>query len=117
MARDAAVGAHRPKPPVSVAPSSRLARFCDRLPRAWTLTPKRRRLLALGLAAPGFALVFSAPLHRNLALLALGGALFAAALIFRRLSEPLFARAGAGALWPPAYEAPQPARPKEVNDA
>lgn len=71
------------------------------LPLAWTMNPRRRRLLVLGLAAPGFALITTAPLHRTFALLALGAVLFAAALIFRRRTEPAFVRAEAAGHWPP----------------
>ncbi|MGH6970834.1 MAG: hypothetical protein ACREEQ_04415, partial [Caulobacteraceae bacterium] len=43
-----------PGPPLSGTEFRRLARLSARLPLAWTLSPRRRRLLVLGLAAPGF---------------------------------------------------------------
>ena len=64
-------------------------------------TPRRRRVLFLALAAPGFAGVFATPLHRSLGLLGLGGLLFATAVVFRTRTEPVFIRAEAAALWPP----------------
>lgn len=67
-------------------------------------TPRRRRLLFLALAAPGFIGVFSTPLHQNLALLVAGALLFAAAVLFRGRSEPLLARAEAAGLWPPTLK-------------
>jgi hypothetical protein len=82
----------------------------SRLPLAWTASPRRRRILLLALAAPGFVLVASTPLHQAPALLALGAVFFASALLFRRLTEPVFVRAEAAALWPPSrpvrWEAP-----------
>ena len=71
------------------------------LPLAWTSSPRRRRLLVLGLAAPGFVLVTATPLHRSFGLLALGAVLFAAALIFRWGTELAFVRAEAAGDWPP----------------
>ncbi len=73
-----------------------------RLPLRWTATARRRRLLFLALAAPGFAAVFSTPLHQTLLLTVLGFLLFAAAVVFRRRAEPVFERAEAAALWPPS---------------
>lgn len=67
----------------------------------WGSKPRRRKLLFLGLAAPGFFAVFTTPLHRNFAVLALGVLSFAAACLFRARTEPLFVRAEAAALWPP----------------
>lgn len=89
-----------PEGPLSPAELRRLV-WATRLPRAWILTPRRRRLLVVGLAAPGFLLVATTPMHRALALLVLGGLLFAAALIFRGRTEPAFVRAEAADLWPP----------------
>ena len=88
-------------PPLTPAEFARLGWITARAPQAWVRSVRRRRLLLLALAAPGFLVVFATPLHRSLALLALGLMLFAAALGFRRWSEPLFARAEAAALWPP----------------
>lgn len=81
--------------------SKRLGQLA-RLPLAWTASARRRRLLVLGLAAPGFGLAASTPGHQNLVLLGLGGLLFAAALAFRRWSEPVFVRAEAAGFWPPS---------------
>jgi hypothetical protein len=72
-----------------------------RLPLAWTVSPRRRRLLVLGLAAPGFSLIATTPFHHALGLLALGAVLFVAALMFRRWTEPAFVRAEAAGHWPP----------------
>jgi hypothetical protein len=93
------------QPPLSETEFARFTRLAARLPRPWILSPRRRRLLFLGLAAPGFTGVFATPLHQNLALLMLGFALFAAACVFRARNERVFARAEAAALWPPS---PQP---------
>jgi hypothetical protein len=90
------------RPPLSATEFRRLAGLAARLPLAWTATPRRRRLLLLALAAPGFLLVAATPLHRSLGLLALGFGLFAAAMVFRRRTEGVFARAEAAALWPPS---------------
>ncbi len=69
-------------------------------------TPRRRRLLFLALAAPGFVGVFATPLHRNPALLLAGALLFAAATLFRARTEPLLVRAEAAGLWPPILKEP-----------
>jgi hypothetical protein len=92
--------------PLSPREFSRLRGLAGRLPLAWTQTARRRRFLFLALAAPGFAAVFTTGLHQNLAVLALGLLLFLAAWIFRRRSEPVFARAEAAAVWPPIPSAP-----------
>ena len=86
--------------PLSASELRRLS-LAPRLPVAWTASPRRRRLLVLGLVAPGFVLVAATPLHRTLALLILGVLLFGAALQFRRRTEPVFVRAEAADLWPP----------------
>jgi len=70
---------------------SRGSGLARRLPRAWTRTPRRRRLLFIAACAPGFLAVFATPAHRNLAVLVLGLALFGAACLFRGLTEPVFA--------------------------
>lgn len=76
------------------------------LPLGWTSNTRRRRLLFLGLASPGFFAVFTAPLHRNPLVLLAGFLLFVAAVVFRRRTEPGFARAGAaGAAKPIAFRA------------
>jgi hypothetical protein len=63
-------------------------------------------LLFLGLAAPGFLAVFATPLHQNLGALLAGLGLFTGAWVFRRRTEPVFARAEAAGLWPPGEAAP-----------
>lgn len=80
----------------------RLLRWSAKLPPRWIATRRRRRLLFLALAAPGFTAIFATPLHQSLAVLGSGLVLFAASWGFRRRTEPLFARAEAAALWPPA---------------
>ena len=97
-----------PAPPPGIAPwpvlaateAKRLGSLCARLPPRWTRTPRRRRFLFLALAAPGFVAVFATPLHRNLLVLVAGFLLFAAAAIFRRRTEWVFAHAEAAAVWP-----------------
>lgn len=88
--------------PLTSVEFARLRWVSARFPLGWTLTVRRRRFLFLGLAAPGFGAVFSTPLHQNLFVAALGFGAFAAALVFRRRTEPVFARAEAAALWPPS---------------
>jgi hypothetical protein len=96
------------EPPLSGAEFRRLVRLAGRLPRSWTASARRRRFLFLGLAAPGFAAVFATPLHQNLAVLLFGFGLFAAAWVFRRRTERVFARAEAAALWPPTLPSTSP---------
>ena len=88
-------------PPLSAAEFARLRWLTARLPSAWTTSRRRRRLLFLGLATPGFVAVFATPLHQNLAVLLLGFVLFGAACLFRARTERLFVRAEAAAVWPP----------------
>jgi hypothetical protein len=87
--------------PLSPVELRRIGALAARMPLACTATPRRRRFLFLGLAAPGFAAVFGTPLHQNLAVLVAGFGLFGAACVFRRRTEKLFVRAEAAALWPP----------------
>lgn len=82
------------------------ARLAARLPQAWVSTRRRRRLLFLALAAPGFFAVFSTSLHRNLLAAFVGLLLFAAAVVFRFRTEPLFEAASG---------APAPANPNPLN--
>jgi hypothetical protein len=94
-----------PARPLTPLPSLSAAEFADlqtlvRLFGSRVRNRRRRRLLFLTLAAPGFLAVFATPLHRNLAVLAVGLLMFAAACVFRARTEPLFARAEAAALWP-----------------
>jgi hypothetical protein len=86
--------------PVSAAELGRLRSLTACLPAAWIATRRGRRLLFLGLAAPGFAAVFSTPLHQSFAALCLGFAAFGAACLFRARTERLIVRAEAAAVWP-----------------
>ena len=99
---DGPSGADRLDRPLSAAEFARVAVVCRWVPAAWTSSARRRRLLLLAMATPGFAALVSTPLHQSLALLAVGAALFAGALGFRRLTEGAFVRAEAAALWPPS---------------
>ena len=81
-----------PSPPHHRDQTQLFARLAAALPRRWLATPRRRRLLFLALAAPGFFSVFATPLHRNLFLALIGFPLFAAAVVFRLRTEPLFAK-------------------------
>ena len=67
-----------------------VARIATRLPQGWVSTRRRRRLLFLTLAAPGFFAVFSTSLHRSLFVALVGFVLFGAAVVFRLRTEPLF---------------------------
>jgi hypothetical protein len=96
--------------PLTQAEFQRLAQL-SRLPLTWTASVKRRRVLYLGLSAPGFACVFATPLHQNLAVLVVGFVLFGAACLFRARTERVFVRAEAAALWPPIPPS------KEISDA
>ena len=78
-----------------------LARFSSIMPQPWLATRRRRRILFLSLAAPGFVAVFATPLHGQFFIMVAGFLLFAAAVLFRTLTEPLFARADAAGLLPP----------------
>ena len=86
-----------------------------RLPQAWVSTRRRRRLLFLALAAPGFFAVFSTSLHRNLLAALVGFLLFAAAVVFRFRTEPLF-EAASGATAPANLDSSNPTL-KETRDA
>ena len=85
------------------------------LPGAWVSTRRRRRLLFLALAAPGFFAVFSTSLHRNLFVALVGFVLFGAAVVFRLRTEPLF-EAASGAAAPGNPDSTNPT-PKETRDA
>ena len=88
--------------PLTPAEFDRLAGLSRRLPLRWTASPRRRRLLLLALAAPGFFAVFTTPVHQNLLVLVLGLLAFAAAMLFRSRTERFFRRAETAELWPPA---------------
>ena len=96
-------------------PLGLVARIAARLPGAWVSTRRRRRLLFLALAAPGFFAVFSTSLHRNLFVALLGLLLFGAAVVFRLRTEPLF-EAASGAETPSNPKSTNPS-PKEMRDA
>ena len=99
-----------PEPsPLSSLDLARLAWLARRLPLAW-INRRRRRLLFLGLAAPGFFAVFGTTLHHNFFVMLAGFILFAAAVIFRMRTEPLFERATAAGLWPLPHSAIPPAK-------
>lgn len=101
--------------PLSGRELARLTAVTRRLPSTWLLTVRRRRLMFLGLAAPGFLAVFTTTLHHNFFVLVAGFVLFGAAVLFRALSEPLFVRAEAAEIWPP--EAFSPSRQREFPHA
>ena len=87
--------------PLSPAELRRLGGLTGWMPLVCTATPRRRRFVFLGLAAPGFLAVFGTPVHQNLAVLVAGFGLFGAACVFRGRSERVFVHAEAAALWPP----------------
>ena len=87
-------------PALTPAQFAAFSRLAARLPAAWLSTRRRRRLLFLALAAPGFFAVFGTPFHRQLLLMVFGFLLFGAAILFRILTEPLFVCADAANLWP-----------------
>jgi hypothetical protein len=99
------------EPPLSADEFARLRWLTARVPARWTASQRRRRLLFLGLSAPGFLCVFATPLHQNLAVLLAGFLLFGAACVFRARTERLFVRAEAAAVWPPS----PPSRSREIH--
>jgi hypothetical protein len=99
-------------PPLTAAEFAALQRL-TRWMGHWGHSRRRRRLLFVALAAPGFFAVFATPLHHSFAALLAGLLLFAAACAFRGLTEPLFLRAEAAALWPPL---PDPRYPETSDD-
>lgn len=101
--------------PLSARELARLTAVTSRLPPSWLLTVRRRRLLFLALAAPGFLAVFTTTLHHNFFVLVAGFVLFGVAALFRAVSEPLFVRAQAAELWPP--ESFPPSRQREFPHA
>jgi hypothetical protein len=72
---------------------ARLAWLNRHLPAAWTASRRRRRILFLALAAPGFLAVFGTTYHHNFFVMLAGFVLFGAAVVFRAVSEPLFVQA------------------------
>jgi hypothetical protein len=98
-------------PSLTLAPLTRrqsrvLTELRAHLPAQWLASRRRRRLFFLALAAPGFLAVFATPLHGQFLIMASGFVLFGAAVLFRVLTEPLFARAAAAA--------PSPAPPSSA---
>ena len=79
-----------------------MSALARRLPAPPLATPRRRRILFLALAAPGFVAVFATPLHHQLMVMISGLALFGAAVLFRFRTEPLLLQADAAGLWPSA---------------
>lgn len=92
---------------------ARLAWFSRHLPAAWISTRRRRRILFLALAAPGFLAVFGTTYHHNFFAMLAGFVLFGAAVVFRAVSEPLFVQAAGDNLFP----APHPSKHKDSPDA
>jgi len=83
------------------APASRLCAACaqlaERLPADWRSSARRRRFLHLTLCSPGFVGIAALPAHKSIAVLLASFASLAAALAFRRFSEPaLSAASGPG---------------------
>lgn len=87
--------------PLAARELTLLTTVSAKLPHAWLLTVRRRRILFLGMAAPGFLAVFTTTLHHNFFILVAGFLLFGAAALFRLLTEPVFLRAQAAEIWPP----------------
>jgi hypothetical protein len=98
---DGSFSEHRPA--MSDRDFARLAWLNRHLPAIWTATQRRRRLLFLALAAPGFLAVFGTTYHHNFFVLVAGFGLFGAAVAFRAVSEPLFVQAAATDLLPIAH--------------
>jgi hypothetical protein len=97
-AHDVSLAASRPA--MSSRDFARLAWLNRHLPAAWTSTRRRRRILFLTLAAPGFLAVFGTTYHHNFFVMLAGFALFGAAVAFRAVSEPLFVQAASDDLLP-----------------
>lgn len=112
------MGAHdlsflNPQPALSARGAARLAWLRRHLPAPWIASRRRRRILFLALAAPGFLAVFGTTYHHNFFVMLAGFALFGAAVAFRAVSEPLFVWAtGDDVLVPPL-----PSHPKDNPDA
>lgn len=102
-----------PRAVMSPRAFARLAWLNRHLPGAWTSTRRRRRILFLALAAPGFLAVFGTTYHHNFFVMLAGFALFGAAVAFRAVSEPLFVQEAGDDLCP----APHPSNQKDSPDA
>ena len=110
------MGAHdvslaSPRPAMTAREFARLAWLNRRLPGAWTSTRRRRRILFLTLAGPGFFAVFGTTYHHNLFVMLAGFVLFGAAVAFRAISEPLFVRAAEDDLSPTSHLYPKEGSP------
>ena len=92
---------------------ARLSWLNRHLPREWTATRRRRRILFLAFAAPGFLAVFGTTYHHNFFVMLAGFVLFGAAVAFRAVSEPLFVQATGDDL----FAAPHPSHQKDISDA
>lgn len=101
------------RPPMSPRAFARLAWLNRYLPGAWTASRRRRRILFLALAAPGFLAVFGTTYHHNFFVMLAGFVLFGAAVAFRALSEPLFVQATGDDLFP----SPHPSHQKDTPHA
>ena len=101
------------RPPMSPSAFARLAWLKRHLPGAWTASRRRRRILFLALAAPGFLAVFGTTYHHNFFVMLGGFVLFGAAVAFRAVSEPLFVRAADE----DRFRAPLPSDQKDTPDA
>ena len=93
----------------AMSPSAfaRLAWLNRHLPGAWTASRRRRRILFLALASPGFLAVFGTTYHHNFFVMLAGFVLFGAAVAFRAVSEPLFVQATGDDLFPAAHPSHQ----------
>ena len=101
------------QPPLSARGAARLAWLHRRLPAPWIANRRRRRILFLVLAAPGFLAVFGTTYHHNFFVMLGGFVLFGAAVAFRAVSEPLFVRAADE----DRFRAPLPSDQKDTPDA
>ena len=110
-AHDVSFAASRPA--MSRRDFARLAWLNRHLPGGWTSTRRRRRILFLALAAPGFLAVFGTTYHHNFFVMLGGFVLFGAAVAFRAVSEPLFVRAADE----DRFRAPLPSDQKDTPDA
>jgi hypothetical protein len=99
--------------PLSARGAARLAWLRRHLPAPWLDNRRRRRILFLVLAAPGFLAVFATTYHHNFFVMLAGFALFGAAVAFRALTEPLFLQATADTFLP----TPLPSHQKDSFDA
>ena len=100
-------------PALSSRASARLAWLNRHVPGGWTASRRRRRILFLALAAPGFLAVFGTTYHHNFFVMLGGFVLFGAAVAFRAVSEPLFVRAADE----DRFRAPLPSDQKDTSDA